>query len=197
MLVVAAPGHRLAGHRVRQARLLAGECWLGFPPSPGERDSGHSLARQLIRVGLDGADVTLIDSLTAQKRLAQAGFGLALVPESSVREELRQGALVVLDIPSMRITMPITAIHRRNGYVSSAAKALLKILTEGVELDSKIRSPPVARIPDVMARAQSTSDVVVVAPGTLGSAPTEYPCATRRAKADHQDGIVTMNGLSH
>jgi DNA-binding transcriptional LysR family regulator len=137
MLVVAAPGHRLAGHRVRQARLLAGECWLGFPPSPGERDSGHSLARQLIRVGLDGADVTLIDSLTAQKRLAQAGFGLALVPESSVREELRQGALVVLDIPSMRITMPITAIHRRNGYVSSAAKALLKILTEGVDSTAK------------------------------------------------------------
>ena len=40
--------------------------------------------------GLDAADVTLIDSLTAQKRLAQAGFGLALVPESSVRDELYQ-----------------------------------------------------------------------------------------------------------
>jgi DNA-binding transcriptional LysR family regulator len=133
MLVVAASGHRLAGRRVQQARLLTGECWLGFPPTPGERDSGHSLARQLIRAGLDGADITLIDSLTAQKRLAQAGFGLALVPESSVRDELRRGALVALDIPSMRTTIPITAIHRRNGYVSSAAKALLKLLTEGAD----------------------------------------------------------------
>jgi len=131
MLVVAAPGHRLAGRRVRGPRLLADERWIGFPPTPGERDSGQVLARQLIRAGLEDADVTLIDSLTAQKRLAQAGFGLALVPESSVRDELRRGALVALDIPAMRTAIPITAIHRRNGYLSPAAKGLLALLTNG------------------------------------------------------------------
>jgi DNA-binding transcriptional LysR family regulator len=129
MLVVAAPGHRLAGRRVRERRLVLGERWVGFPPTPGERDSGSVLARQLIQAGLEGADVTLIDSLTAQKRLAQAGFGLALVPESSVRDELRQGALVALDMPAMRTSIPIAAIHRRRGYLSPAAKALLALLT--------------------------------------------------------------------
>ena len=138
MLVVAAPGHRLAGRRQCQARHLAGERWVGFPPTPGERDSGQVLARQLTRAGLDGAEVTLIDSLTAQKRLAQAGFGLALVPESSVRDELRQGTLVALDIPAMRTTIPITAIHRRNGYLSPAAKALLALLTRAAS-QSKVR----------------------------------------------------------
>lgn len=132
MLVVAAPGHRLAGRRVRDARALAGDRWIGFPPVQGERDSsGHILARQLIRAGLDTADLTLIDSLTAQKRLAQAGFGLALVPESSVRDELRQGLLLALDVPAMRTTIPIIALHRRNGYLSPAAKALLALLTGG------------------------------------------------------------------
>ena len=130
MLVVAEPGHRLAGTRVRDARALAGERWIGFPPTRGERDSsGHVLARQLIRAGLHDADVTLIDSLTAQKRLAQAGFGLALVPTSSVRDELRQGVLVALDVPAMRTVIPITAIHRRNGYLSPAAATLLALLT--------------------------------------------------------------------
>lgn len=129
MLVVAAPEHRLAGRRIRQTRLLAGERWVGFPPAPGQQDSGQTLARQLVRAGLDGADVTLIDSLTAQKRLVQAGFGLALVPESSVRDELRRGTLVMLDVPAIRTTIPITAIHRRNGYLSFAAKALLAVLT--------------------------------------------------------------------
>ncbi len=131
MLVVAAPGHRLAGRRVREPRLLSDERWIGFPPTPGVRDSGQVLAHQLIHAGLDGADVTLIDSLTAQKRLAQAGFGLALVPESSVRDELRQGLLVALDIPAMRTSIPIAAIHRRNGYLSPAARALLELLTGG------------------------------------------------------------------
>ena len=130
MVVVAARGHRLAGRRLRASKELAGERWIGFPPSPGDRDSsGHLLARQLIRAGLEHADLTLIDSLTAQKRLAQAGFGLALVPESSVRDELRQGTLVALDAACMQATIPITALHRRNGYLSPAAKALLALLT--------------------------------------------------------------------
>ena len=131
MVVVAARGHRLAGRRrVRAPRDLAGERWIGFPPAAGDRDSsGDLLARQLIRVGLDGAEVTLIDSLTAQKRLAEAGFGLALVPESSVRDELSQGVLVALDVPAMRTSIPITALHRRDGYLSPAARALLGLLT--------------------------------------------------------------------
>ena len=129
MLVVAASGHRLAHRRVRDMHLLAGERWIGFPSTPGEQDSGHTLAQQLTRAGLHDADVTLIDSLTAQKRLVQAGFGLALVPESSVRDELHQGVLVALDILSMQTTIPITAVHRRNGYLSAAAKALLTLLT--------------------------------------------------------------------
>src|SRR5215468_7331491 len=32
MLVVASPGHRLAGRRVQDPRALAGERWVGFPP---------------------------------------------------------------------------------------------------------------------------------------------------------------------
>lgn len=129
VLVVAAPDHRLAGRRVRDPRDLRGERWIGFPPVPGDRgSSGDVLARQLIRAGLDGADLTLIDSLTAQKRLAQAGFGLALVPESSVRDELRQRTLVTLDIPTMRTSIPITVLHRRNGYLSPTAQALLTLL---------------------------------------------------------------------
>ncbi|HUN44095.1 MAG TPA: LysR family transcriptional regulator [Acetobacteraceae bacterium] len=148
LLVVAESGHRLAGRRVRDAHMLAGERWIGFPPAPGERGSGQTLARQLIRAGLDDADVTLVDSLTAQKRLAQAGFGLALVPESSVRDELRHGALVALDIPLMQTTIPITAIHRRKGYLSAAAKLLLALLTtqrarpDGNSTARKVVSPP-------------------------------------------------------
>jgi DNA-binding transcriptional LysR family regulator len=139
MLVIAASGHRLAGRHIRDAHALASEHWIGFPPVPGERDSsGHVLARQLIRAGLDTSRITLIDSLTAQKRLAQAGFGLALVPESSVRDELRQGTVVVLDVPAMRTIIPVTAIHRRNGYLSPAAKTLLALLTGGTP-------PPKAR----------------------------------------------------
>ncbi len=140
MLVVAEPYHALAGRRIRDASLLANQRWIGFPPSRGERDSsGHVLMRQLVRAGLDGSEVVVIDSLTAQKRLAQAGFGLALVPASSVRDELRRGLLVELDVPAMRTAIPIVAVHRRNGYLSPAALALLELLT------AEARRPTVRR----------------------------------------------------
>jgi DNA-binding transcriptional LysR family regulator len=53
------------------------------------------------------------------------------VPVSSVRDELRRGLLVTLDVPAMRTVIPIVAIHRRNGYLSPAAAALLALLTRG------------------------------------------------------------------
>ncbi len=71
----------------------------------------------------------MIDSLTAQKRLVEAGFGIALVPESSVRDEVRLGAVKALDAPALRTTVPVTVIHRRKGYLSPAARALLALMS--------------------------------------------------------------------
>lgn len=141
LLVVASPAHPLAGRRLRNAQALRGERWVGFPPLGGDRSgAARDLHHLLVRAGLDDADITLIDSLTAQKRLAQAGFGLALMPESSVRDELRQGLLARLDVAAMRAVNPISAIHRRSGYLSPAAKALLAVLIAKPLTPSRLRS---------------------------------------------------------
>jgi DNA-binding transcriptional LysR family regulator len=78
--------------------------------------------------GLSGAEIVAIDSLTAQKRLIEAGFGLGLVPESSVVEELRLGTLRVVKVPTMRATIPVALIHRRGAYLSRAARQLMGVL---------------------------------------------------------------------
>ena len=129
LLVICSADHPLAGKRIRKAQQLAGERWVAFPAVRGRELFGRILERQLAAAGLDGATVTLIDSLTAQKRLVEAGFGIALVPESSVRDELRLGAVKVLDAPELRTTVPVTIIHRRKGYLSPAARALLALMS--------------------------------------------------------------------
>jgi DNA-binding transcriptional LysR family regulator len=129
LLVICSADHPLAGKRIRTAQQLAGERWVAFPAARGRESFGRVLERQLVSAGLDGAAVTLIDSLTAQKRLVEAGFGIALVPESSVRDELRLGTLKRLDAPELRTTVPVTIIHRRKGYLSSAARALLALMS--------------------------------------------------------------------
>lgn len=129
LVVICAADHPLAGKRITAPRRLRGERWVAFPAARGRESFGGVLERQLTAAGLDGAAVTLIDSLTAQKRLVEAGFGIALVPASSVRDEIRLGAVKMLDAPALRTTVPVMLIHRRKGYLSAAARALLALMS--------------------------------------------------------------------
>jgi len=131
MLAVAAARHRLARARRIDARALAGERWLSFPPHPraGRDPYATTLARGLAVLGLE-PEIVAIDSLTAQKRMVEAGFGLAVLPASSVDEELRTGTLRRLRIPALHATIPIALIHRRRGFLSGATRALIAAITD-------------------------------------------------------------------
>jgi len=52
---------------------------------PDTADQRHGLfVSVLAAAGLSAAEIIPIDSLTAQKRMVEAGFGLALLPKSGV-----------------------------------------------------------------------------------------------------------------
>jgi len=61
--------------------------------------------------------------------MVEAGFGLALLSESAVDEELRTGTLRALRVPALRVTIPVVLIHRRRAYQSGATLALVALLT--------------------------------------------------------------------
>src|SRR5439155_23296343 len=124
---VCSPRHRLAKARRIEAAALTGEPWVTFPPRPGVTGEPYttSLYQRLAACRLGGAEIVPIDSLTAQKRMVEAGFGLALLPESSVDEELRTGTLREMRISGRRDTIPVVLIHRRRAYLSGAARALM------------------------------------------------------------------------
>lgn len=132
MVPVCSPRHRLARARRVKVEALAGEPWIAFPPRPGAPREPYSsvLEQRLAACGL-AAEIIPIDSLTAQKRMVEAGFGLALLPESSIDEELRSGTLHVLPVTAMRATVPVVLIHRRHAFQSGATKALMQLLVLG------------------------------------------------------------------
>ena len=126
LVTVCAAEHRLAGRLVRDANKLAGERWVAFPPQRGRREPFVSILEQrLAAAGIIAPDLVRIDSLTAQKRFVEAGFGIALLVESSIQEELGLGTLKIIDVPALRGTVPITLVRRRNGYLGPAAQILL------------------------------------------------------------------------
>jgi DNA-binding transcriptional LysR family regulator len=127
MMVVCSPRHRLAGRRSVAPPALGTERWVAFPPRNESFYEPYpwSLPNRLAAWGLSPAEIVPIDSLTAQKRMVEADFGLALLPESSVDEELRTGTLRELRLAGQRVTIPVFLIHRRGRYLSGAARALM------------------------------------------------------------------------
>jgi DNA-binding transcriptional LysR family regulator len=130
LIPVCPPGHPLADGADPAA--LAGQRWLAFPPRPGAPGDPYAEALQqlLAAHGLGAAEILPIDSLTAQKRMAEAGFGLAILPESSLVEEFRTRTLCPIDAPSLTATIPVALIRRRYAFQSGAAQALITALTD-------------------------------------------------------------------
>ncbi len=130
VVVCAAHSHFVTGTPTEPAALL-GVPWLSFPLKAGS--SGEALEQQLLKHELQSADRIVIDSLTAQKRLIEADFGVGLLPESSIEEELRLGTIRVLPIAALQTVMPVMLIFRRQAYLSRAARLLLKTLVPQAE----------------------------------------------------------------
>jgi DNA-binding transcriptional LysR family regulator len=129
MCVVAPARHAFAASTPRKADQMRRQRWIGFPRTrTSKEDFGRLLQRQLTAAGLDQSEVMAVDSLSAQKRLVEAGLGIALLPESSVREEVQKGTLAIVRAPRIATTVPIAMHFRRDGYLSPASRELLALL---------------------------------------------------------------------
>ena len=129
LFVVVPAGHRVRTKRVKDIHVFAGDRWLGFPVSRGQPESfGRMLETQLIAAGLSEPAITAVDSLTAQKRLVEAGFGVSLMPLSSIREELRIGSLRIVEVAALKPEVPVMLVQRRGGYRGATVKALVELL---------------------------------------------------------------------
>lgn len=136
LAVVCSPDHTHAGGKLKNARVLRDDRWVGFPADRGygqrrQDDRQSELSRQLAAAGLEEAEIVIIDSLTAQKRLVEAGFGLALMPESAVQEERRLGSLAVIEVADLKPSVPVAVVRRGSGYLGGASLALLDAIRTG------------------------------------------------------------------
>jgi DNA-binding transcriptional LysR family regulator len=144
VLVVVPAAHRIRARRLQDLRALGGEAWLGFPAD--RRHPEASLESRLRAAGIASPRVTPVDSLTAQKRLVEAGFGVALLPRSSFREELARGTLRTIEVASLKAAQPVVAVRRRGAHRGTLETALLEILVR--------RSPELLR-PKGIARRRA------------------------------------------
>jgi DNA-binding transcriptional LysR family regulator len=130
LYVVVPANHRVTAAELPDLSALRTEKWLGFPAERGRTGSFRGLLEhQLTAAGLTDPVITTVDSLTAQKRLIEAGLGVALMPVANIREELRIGSLRVIDVDGLDARIPVVAVRRAGGYQSRAVTDFLALLS--------------------------------------------------------------------
>ena len=153
--VVCGSSHRLAGRRVKKLADLRSEHWIAFPEVPGRRELAAShVAALFLTHGLGDIAWTPVDSLTAQKRLVEAGFGIALLLESHVADELNSSAIATIRVDDLAAAHDIIAVTRRGGFLSAASRKLLEIIRSDYRQAGSIRPRAAARHPRKPRRAR-------------------------------------------
>jgi DNA-binding transcriptional LysR family regulator len=140
IVLVCSAQHKWGGKKLRDPGQLRTDQWFSLPMTRHRDSFAHLVTRQLASAKLDDVQVMTIDSLTAQKRLIEANIGIALLPESSIQEELRLGTLQTIDVSDLQTTIPIHVLYRKSGYLTGASRTLLSLIS-----DAPVRPTPVAR----------------------------------------------------
>ena len=132
LVLIAGPGHRLAGSPAgRRARLadLAGEVLVLFGRSSSYLDFTTATFRQ---AGVLPGSVLELDNIEAAKKMVERGLGVSLVPSSTVAAELAAGTLTHIElVDAAPVRREIVAVRRRGaGPPSGAVAGFLDMLTE-------------------------------------------------------------------
>ncbi|MCW2634252.1 MAG: LysR family transcriptional regulator [Blastococcus sp.] len=126
-VLVAGPGHPLAGRRSLRGTDLAGERWFTGPAGLETGSEEHRWAQASGAAA--AADVTPMDSEADALTAVRSGDGLLLALEHAVCGDLRRGALVRLPAAGTPVTGMWWATVPGAGRAAPAARALQRFLT--------------------------------------------------------------------
>jgi DNA-binding transcriptional LysR family regulator len=132
LVLIAGPGHRLAGDRTGgQARLadLAGEVLVLFGRSSSYLEFTTATFRQ---AGVLTGSVLELDNIEAAKKMVERGLGVSFVPASTVATELAAGTLARIElVDAAPVRREIVAVRRIDaGRPSGATAVFLDMLAE-------------------------------------------------------------------
>lgn len=127
LVLIVAPGHRLAGAENISIKELADETFIAHnAKSPYREKVIECFAnnRTPLRITVE------LPSLEAIKRMVERNAGVALVPRLTAAAEIESGRLRGVTVKEMRLERRLHIVYRRNSPLSHAAKAFLELAEE-------------------------------------------------------------------
>jgi DNA-binding transcriptional LysR family regulator len=126
MVLVMPPGHHLRGKKPLSLAQLDGERFVGLSPDiPTRRHLDKILRQAGVKVSL----VAEVENIETVKAAVEAEQAVSIIPETSARQETRQGTLVTRSIHAERLWRPMGAVTRRPIPEKPSLLEFLSLLT--------------------------------------------------------------------
>lgn len=129
LVPIAPPDHPLAAGGPVDAKRLSGYPFISFHRGSVTR---RIIEDALVEKGIELRITMAIDSQEAIRNLVASGFGLAILPEWTVREQVRSGSIAELKVKGLKIERNLGLIVPSDRYLSMTARAFLGILRDGL-----------------------------------------------------------------
>jgi DNA-binding transcriptional LysR family regulator len=125
LVMIAAPGHPLAGRRRVPLSAVRDEPFILREPGSGTRAVEE---RALARLKLPVRVVLSLGSTEAIKRLVAEGVGLAIMSRLAVAADCAAGTLAILPVSGLRIPRPLHLVRRKGRRDGPALQAFCGVL---------------------------------------------------------------------
>lgn len=126
LVVVCSPNHSLARQKQVGLKDLQEQKFIGFDQDIPTRKATDQVFKEL---KLDIEPVMEFDNIETVKRAVEIDAGIAIVPSSTVIQEVKQGLICSLNIKGKKLSRPLAIIHRKGRVLTPAMKKLIKLLT--------------------------------------------------------------------
>jgi len=108
-------------------KTLSGQKFIGFQPDIPTR---KALDKILKENNVDVQHVMEFDNIETVKRAVEIDAGVAIVPQTTVVQEVAKQTLAQVDLDDGDFFRPLAAIYKKNKVLSPAMKQFLSILKE-------------------------------------------------------------------
>jgi len=126
LILICAPGHPLAGRKEASIEEISSYKFIGFDQDIPTRKATDQIFKEY---KLDIEPVMEFDNIETVKRAVEIDAGIALVPEATVQQELKQRQLCRLNIKGRRLVRPLAIIYRKGRVFTPALKQFIHLLT--------------------------------------------------------------------
>jgi len=127
LVVICHPQHSLAKMKSIKINAISGEKFVAFEPDIPTRKAIDKVLREH-RVQV--MHVMEFDNVETVKRAVEINAGIAIVPLSTVTQEVSNQTLAALTVDDADLQRPLAVIYKKNKALSTAMKQFISVLKE-------------------------------------------------------------------